>query len=104
MATNRKIILVNGEIYHVFNRGVEKRPTFTDKREFQRAMDTLRFYRFSNLPFKLSQFFNTAIEERSKLIQKLEDDNKKLVESICFVLMPNHFHFLVKQLQDNGIS
>lgn len=102
MATNRKIILANDEIYHVFNRGVEKRPTFIDKREFQRAIDTLRFYRFSNLPFKLSKFFNTQLEERTKILQKIEEENKKLVEIICFVLMPNHFHFLLKQLQDNG--
>lgn len=104
MATNRKTVLVNNEIYHVFNRGVEKRPTFTDKREFQRGMDTLKFYRFSNLPFKLSKFFNIAQSERIQIMQKIEKESRKLVEIICFVLMPNHFHFLLKQLQDNGIS
>lgn len=67
-------------------------------------MDTLRFYRFSNLPFKLSKFFNIAQSERIQIMQKIEKESGKLVEIICFVLMPNHFHFLLKQLQDNGIS
>ena len=48
MPTNRKFIFANDEIYHVFNRGVEKRPTFTDKREFGRGIKTLDFYRFAN--------------------------------------------------------
>ncbi|OGE19737.1 hypothetical protein A3J19_04575 [Candidatus Daviesbacteria bacterium RIFCSPLOWO2_02_FULL_41_8] len=32
------------------------------------------------------------------------DRTDKLIEIICYCLMPNHFHFLVKQLKDNGIS
>jgi len=104
VGTNRKTILANGEIYHVLNRGVEKRPTFTDKRELQRAVDTLKFYRFADLPFKLSKFFNLPHDERVKTLERVEKENSKLVEVICFCLMPNHFHFLLKQLQDNGIS
>lgn len=32
------------------------------------------------------------------------DPNKQLVEIICYCLMPNHFHLLIKQLKENGIS
>lgn len=104
MGTNRKIVFANQEVYHVLNRGVEKRLTFTDKRELQRAIDAIRFYRFADLPFKLSKFFNIPSEERIKILEKVEKENSKLVEIVCFCFMPNHFHFLLKQLQDNGIS
>lgn len=103
MPTNRKVVFANDEIYHVFNRGVEKRPTFTDKRELDRSIITLDFYRFANLPLKLSRFLNLPEVERSKLKQTL-DSFEKLVEVICYCLMPNHFHFLLKQRTDVGIS
>ncbi len=103
MPTNRKVVFANDEIYHVFNRGVEKRPTFTDKKELDRSIITLDFYRFANLPLKLSRFLNLPESERSKLRQVL-DSFEKLVEVICYCLMPNHFHFLLKQKLDGGIS
>lgn len=104
MGTNRKTVLATGEVYHVLNRGVEKRPTFTDKRELQRAIDAMEFYRFANPPFKLSKFFNISRDDRIKILKGIEKENDKLVEILSFCLMPNHFHFLLKQLKDNGIS
>lgn len=102
MPTNRKIAFANNYYYHVFNRGIDRREVFTDKREFLRAVETLKYYRFSSLKIKLSRFLKLTEEEKSKLLSKLAEN--KLVEIISFCLMPNHFHFLLKQLQDNGIS
>lgn len=104
MPTNRKVVFTNEEIYHVFNRGVELRPTFTDKREFTRAVEGLSYYRYAHLPLKLSKFLVLAEPEKSKLIQKITNEHQKLVEIICYCLMPNHFHLLLKQKMENGIS
>ncbi len=104
MPTDRRLVFANEEIYHVFNRGVEKRPTFTDKREFERAMQTLDLYRFSDLPIRLSKILSLAVDERRKFIKNIYQECHKLVEIICFCLMPNHFHFLLKQKIENGIS
>lgn len=103
MPTNRKIAFANNYYYHVFNRGIDRREVFTDKREYLRAIETLKYYRFSTLKVKLSRFLKLAEEEKSKLISKLNIENK-LVEILSFCLMPNHFHFLLKQIRDNGIS
>ncbi|MBI4096255.1 MAG: transposase [Candidatus Levybacteria bacterium] len=104
MPTNRKCIFANGEVYHIFNRGVEKRPTFTDKRELDRGIRTLDFYRFANLPLKLSKFMVLPESERMEFVKKIHGENQKLVEILCYCLMPNHFHFLVKQIRENGVS
>src|SRR3989344_7388440 len=92
----RKEPLVTDEIYHVFNRGIDKRPTFTDRREFSRAAEALRFYQLLNPPMKLSLFL--------KLRPDRNVDQKHLVEVLAFCFMPNHFHFLLRQTYDNGIS
>lgn len=104
MSTNRKLVFANDEIYHVFNRGVEKRPTFTNKKELDRGIKTLDFYRLANLPLKLSKFLTLPAEEKNKFIQNFSKNYKKLAEIICYCLMPNHFHFLLKQKLENGVS
>ncbi|MBI2405671.1 transposase [Candidatus Microgenomates bacterium] len=104
MPTNRKLIFANNEIYHIFNRGIERKPTFSDKRELDRALLALNFYRFTKLPLKLSKFLVLPENEQTRVFEGLKKENKKLIEIICYCLMPNHFHFLIKQNVENGIS
>lgn len=104
MPTNRRVIFANDEIYHVFNRGIEKRPTFTNKREFDRAVQTLDFYRFNDSKIKLSKLLTLPLDERTKFMKNIKKEFQKIVEIICFCLMPNHFHLLLKQKKDNGLS
>lgn len=90
----RKTPLVTGEFYHLFNRGVDKRTIFQDQ------VDLNRF-------FQSIQEFNT-IEPIGSLFENSFNKNKtkgdKLVEIIAYCLNPNHFHLLVQQEIDEGIS
>lgn len=104
MTTFRKTVLANDQIYHIYNRGIDHKSVFTTKWEFQRAVNTLSFYRFASLPFRFSQLLKLPHGDRIKILDDLKKENSKLVEIICFCLMPNHFHFVLKQLQDGGIS
>jgi putative transposase len=99
----RKIPLVNNEIYHVFNRGCNRQPTFTDRREHLRAEVAIDFYKTSGPPTSLSKFLKLDKNRQDQVIKILEG-NDKLVEIICYCLMPNHFHFLLRQLKQDGIS
>lgn len=103
MPSNRKIVFASGEYYHVFNRGVEKRPTFTAKYEFLRAIDSINFYRFGNLTIRYSKYLTLEQDKKAKFIRNLYMDNAKQVEILAFCLMENHFHFLLKQVEDNGV-
>ncbi|MDO8576928.1 MAG: transposase [Candidatus Daviesbacteria bacterium] len=88
----------SGSFYHIYNRGVEKRKIFMDKWDHLRFLETLDFYRKSPVPMKLSDFRRGVIK-----LKKIENQTE-LVRVHCYCLMPNHFHLLVQQLADGGIS
>lgn len=95
--------LVTGQYYHIFNRGVNKQPIFQGLRDYNRALDILDFYSF-NPKVRFSKFLLLSQEERSNFMNSLQRTNDKLVDIVCFCLMPNHFHLLLNQLKENGIS
>lgn len=101
MPSNRKIVFANGEYYHLFNRGVERRPVFTNRREFSRSVDLINFYRFNKPPLRYSKYSALEEEQRRNFLASLAE---KAVEIIAFCLMSNHFHFLIKQVKDGGTS
>lgn len=91
----RTTSLVNDEIYHIYNRGSEKKVIFTSYRDYKRFQKTFYYYQFAGPKPRLSI---------SSLKTFQPELSKKLVEILCYCLMPNHFHFMVKQLKENGIS
>ncbi|OGY28310.1 MAG: hypothetical protein A3F33_01590 [Candidatus Woykebacteria bacterium RIFCSPHIGHO2_12_FULL_43_10] len=100
----RLIPLVNQQTYHVFNRGIDHRPIFTSKKEYQRFLDLIKFYQHLSLPLRYSYYCRLTEERKSKVLESLKSQNKKQVHISSYCLMPNHFHFLLKQVSDNGIS
>ena len=102
MTSFRKVPLVTGEIYHVFNRGIDGRVTFSNTKEYSRAYQIMKYYRFSSPPLKLSVFFRISDSKRQKLQESFWGE--KLVSIMCYCLMPNHFHFMLRQEVDGGIS
>lgn len=100
----RRFPLVTDQVYHVFNRGINHQPTFTDAFEYKRAIAVIDYYRFANPPLKFSVLLKLSQENRTQILTDMKTDYSKLIEILSFCLMPNHFHFLLKQVQDNGIS
>lgn len=64
--------LVNGQLYHVFNRGVEKRDVFTNKKEYAHFLEALVYYQQLKPQVKFSQ---ATVEIKENL------SNIKLVEN-----------------------
>jgi putative transposase len=89
---NRKIPFLNDEIYHIFNRGTDKRNIFND------SFDLQRFFLSMNC-FNNEEPIKSLWDLRGRTPQ-----GNKLVEFICYCLNPNHYHFMFKQLMDGGIS
>lgn len=102
MVTNRKIVFSNGYIYHVFNRGIDRRSVFTGFREFSRAQELIKYYLCKDTPVSYSKFLQQPKEIREQVIQQMKRD-EKLVNVLAYCLMPNHFHFMLQQNSDRGI-
>lgn len=94
----RILPLVNNELYHVFNRGSDRRNIFLQSRDYERFTKTFFYYQFIGPKPRLS-FLN-----KNNFIRFKPTQNSKLVEILSYCLMPNHVHFLLKQLKTNGIS
>lgn len=101
---SRIVPLITDQIYHVFNRSVERIPTFTGIKAAKRGIDTMTYYRFDRLPVRLSYFLAWSETKQKELLKQLGQENKTSVSVICYCFMPNHFHFLLKQNKDNGVS
>jgi putative transposase len=84
------------QIYHVFNRGVEKRIIFTNDNDRRRFISCLYFFNDLNPTDNICRLFDIGC--------RTNDKRKKLVEILAFVLMDNHFHLLVKPLIKDGLS
>lgn len=92
----RKVPFENNEHYHVFNRGVEKRKIFLNEEDYSYFVFILDFFNTKQ------QVVNSRFHYRGRTsINKPKD---KLVEIISYCLMPNHYHFFLRQVDDGGIS
>ena len=87
----------NGEYYHIYNRGVESRPIFMDEADYFRFLLGMKEFNNAKTIFNLLRYTRT---------KKTKDcpDPEPIVEFVCYSLMPSHYHFLVRQIKDDGIS
>jgi len=94
----RKIPLVNGELYHICAKSIAEYRIFKTHKDFLRMEELIRYYRFKH-NIKFSDF-----QRISKNKEKVEKSQDKIVEVIAYCLMPTHIHFILYQIEDNGIS
>lgn len=94
--------LVTGHYYHVINRGIDGRDLFLDKEDYKRFLESLEVFNTTNLTTIQLTRKRKSIDSGPTANQNNTD--QPLVEILCFCLLPNHFHLLLKQVQDKGIA
>lgn len=104
MPSPRAVVLANDQVYHIFNRGIERRTIFTKKREYQRMTDTLWYYRHAHVPMALSAYYAHPQGAKETMTALLNGDTRYSVSILAYCLMPNHFHLLIRQHIDQGIQ
>lgn len=97
MAT-RKSSFANGEFYHVYNRGVDKRTIFTDKYDTERFFKSLIEF---NAVDPIGSLYENSREQRGG---ETATEPEKLVNIVAYCLNSNHYHLILEQLVEGGIS
>ena len=90
---------VNSEIYHIYNRGVEKRDIFLEEKDYFRFIHDL--FEFNDI-LPAGRFSEVRLPKVK--LPKIEKHRKLLSHVLAFCLMPNHYHLLLMQKEDRGIT
>ncbi len=100
---SRHDVFFNGGIYHIFNKTIDNKLIFTPDL-CQEFINTFCYYR-SSLSSKLRY---SLLKQLPKDIYKSRWDEVFyhkyfIVDILSFCLLPNHYHFLIKQLKEKGV-
>ena len=96
----------NNQCYHIFNRGVEKRNIFSCKNDYERFLLTIKHV---NKPNNLGYALTKRIEASCTPPRCDEShlggvQDSTFVNIIAYCLNSNHFHLILEQNKENGIS
>lgn len=93
-----------GELYHLYNRGTEKRNIFSTKKDYERFV-ALLFLCNSKNKIHIKDLLPRGSTSGNLLHDLCEiERGDTLVDIGAYCLMPNHFHLLIKEKEEGGSS
>ena len=95
----RKEPFTVGNYVHVYNRGNRKMPIVHDDHDRWRFLKILRYFNDDYSPENIFRMVDQTFQRPSDW-----PTPKPLVKILSFCLMPNHFHLLLKEIIDGGIT
>ena len=100
----RKHPFISGSYFHVYNRGVDKRDIFMDEKDVERFLLCMKLFSYKDPVGSLE----LALREQKSFVDvrhlQISENKKRFVSIVEYCLNPNHFHFILKQEIDGGIS
>lgn len=93
----RKFGFSQGEYYHIYSRGIDRRDIFKTDNDYERFV-ALLYAANSTTQIHLSDF-----KKQLKDVYKKER-GETFVDIGCYCLMRNHFHILIREKEEQGIS
>ncbi len=111
----RAVRFIKGNFYHIYNRGVEKRIIFEENLDYLRFLFSMLIHQ-SNIPIVkpnryISEWFKTYRKGMALRSDQILDgrwrrqlSDVRLTALTAFALMPNHFHLLLQETTEGGIS
>jgi putative transposase len=105
----RKFPLVVGNIYHVYNRGVAKCTICASENDFWRFLQGLCLFNdqktTANILWQLERNRGRlSLNILKDYVLNSNTDRKPLVRIMAYCIMNNHYHFLLEELFEGGIT
>ncbi|MFA6257769.1 MAG: transposase [Candidatus Paceibacterota bacterium] len=97
----RKTPFVEKEHYHIYSRGVEKRKIFLNIKDYNRFV-ALLYIMNQSISFRFDNFLQAHKNNLEEIFK--EQREKTLVSILGYCLMPNHFHLILYEHTEGGIS
>lgn len=88
-------------VYHIYNRGIDKREIFLDRADYSYFLYLLKIYLLE------PELLKEDLERKGQSLHKRRRGEKSFfgkIELLCYCLMPNHFHLLIKQKEEKDIT
>ena len=96
-----------GGVYHIINRGVEKRQIFLKDQDYSRFILGLEFFNQKDAGLLwplIAKAGSVPAKLGERLKQGREHKSKPIVDLLAFALMPNHYHLIARETITGGIS
>ncbi len=101
---SRKDNFQNNDYYHIFDKTIDHRNIFASSQIAYEFMRTFLYYRSKKVQLRLSKYKLLDSLKQKEIWSEILLQKDFHVDIVSYCLMPNHYHFLLKQLHHNGIQ
>lgn len=99
----RRDKFIPGNYYHIYDRTILGLPEFKDYRNAQRLKQAFIFANSTNSTAAFHYLRNARNATFEKALE-IASQGEKLVDILCYVIMPEHYHLLLREKEESGIS
>lgn len=99
----RKEQFAPGEYYHIFSRTISGIPVFKDTKNAQKMKQAFLVANSDNSGI-VFQLLRNKKKVSPEEISEILNEGKKYVDVLCYSIMPDHYHLVLKELEENGVS
>lgn len=95
---------ITDEIYHVFNKSSDHREIFKYSADNRELENILNYYRHVYTPIRYSRYKASSQQRKNEINIQFQIDTECLSDILAYCIMPTHYHLLLKQKTNSGIS
>lgn len=99
----REDVFQNNNYYHLYNKTIDKRRIFASDMVAREFITTFLYYRSAKSRLRYSKYKLLTSSLQNALWRQVMVEKNFRVQIVAYCIMPNHYHFLIKQVQDSGI-